>query len=234
MRMRPDKWLFFAGFLAFFPVFSSDPPDSELNPVTGYTESVDLNPASRVRHTEDQGQAGRVVEVISSAAAANPRIAITAAGNSFATWWQDQSTDGVYFARRDVGTGTWAEEVLLSDPAEESREPEVIYHASQVWIAYEVPSGASIGIDVVGITDEAEPIPNVVAVATTQYTGNRDVRIHGELGHVWVTWVDTGNEVGWSEYEGASETWGTPDYEGYQFSTVQAARDAIRAIVLGE
>ena len=44
-----------------------------------------------------------------------------------------------------------------------------------------------------------------------------------------MTWVEDGDEVGWSEYDGGTGAWSLPGYESYAFDSVQDARDRIRS-----
>jgi hypothetical protein len=224
-------------FLALFPpaaTSADDPPDSELNPVTGYTESGDLANGSgqRVRHTEDRGHDGRIVTLVSSAAGKNPRLAVKAGGDSWVVWWEDDGTDGVYVTIREVGDGSWSGETLVSDPEVDSRNPEIVHLGTTTWVAYESPSGSSTSVIATIITDESEPLGQQV-VATTSYGGDVDVAINAEAGHVWVTWVDSASNIGWSEYEAATETWESTQLESYVGVGTAAARILIRATVLG-
>jgi len=221
--------------LISFTRLAASEPDLEFNVVSGYVESVDIDGSNgdRARHTEDQGQGGcRTVTLVSGGAAAVPRIAIhKTTGDSWIVWWTAGATDEVRYVVRDAGTGAWSAEAVLSESGENSRNPEVVHNGDEVWIAYEI-AGAERSIAVVGIIDEPEPFGRTV-VATTPYAGNIDTLIHSEAGHVWVTWIDSESEVGWSEYDHASEIWGATQFVTYAGSTVDSIRKAIRATVVG-
>ncbi len=220
--------------VATVAVRADDPPDSELNPVTGYTETVDVAYASgqRVRHTVDRGQQGRSVALVSTSAGANPRIAISSSGDSWVVWSTDNATSGVFYRVRDLQTGTWSEEELLSHPAENSRDPEIVHAGNATWVVYQITTASSTAIAVTGIADDAEPFPTVNIVATTGYAGEVDALVHAEAGHVWVTWADAGQVVGWSEYDAATGTWGAPTFESSAGVGLGAARAGIRAAIL--
>jgi hypothetical protein len=173
-------------------------PDLELNPSTGNVESVDVDESSggRVRHTDDEGHGGaRTVTLLSTDEAEDPRIAIDkASGDSWVVWWKDTSVAEVRYSRRDVETGQWSAEAVISEAGEDSRDPEIVHQAGTAWIAYEV-HGNDVAIAVVGIIDDIEPIVRTT-LDSTPYTGNVDVLAHGEASHVWVTWIDSATHVG--------------------------------------
>jgi len=217
---------------------ASEPPDLELNPVTGFVESVDIAEQSgdRVRHVVDEGQAGsRTATLISAASGASPRIAISGDGDSWVVWWRDSSTDEVRYTYFDSSTGTWNAEAVISESDEDSRYPELVHHASTTWVAFEAEDGSGDTIiAVTGVIDSPEPFGTRVAIASTDFSGELDVQIQTASGHLWVTWVDSASEVGWSEYDPVSGTWDSPDYEDYTGSTVKAARESIQAEIVGE
>ena len=225
------------GVLLATTTVAGEPPDSELNLVTGYIESVDApaDTGSLVRHVEDAGQGGsRTVTTISSQAARGPRIAVQVDGDTWTVWWQDLAVDEVRFTVRDLASGSWSTEKLVSDPTEDSRYPKIV-HAdddSTAWIAYQIASGSETQVAAVGISDSPEPFGRTV-IATTTATGMLDLEVHAEQGNAWVTWVDTQNEVGWSAWDAASGSWGLAAYESYAGSDVATARATIRATVLG-
>jgi hypothetical protein len=214
---------------------ASDPPDSEYNSETGYTESVDRAAGSgdRVRHTEDRGHNGRVVTLLSDAAGANPRLGIKSNGDSWVTWWQEGTTGEVLCRVRDDATSTWSDKMVVSSAGEDSRNPEVIHAGTATWIVFEIVSGSWTSVAVTGVIDDAEPFGVRTIVATTPWSGAVDPRIHAEAGHVWVTWVDTDVVVGWSEYDPATGSWGDAEFESYDGIDVGAALAAVRTSVLG-
>jgi hypothetical protein len=225
----------FATSLVALPAAVAEPPDLELNPATGNVESVDIDLASgsRVRHVFDRGQGGLGTNMtVSAPLANNPRIAITPEGDTWVVWWKSGVAAEVWLRVRDLGTGTWGTETRVSDPAAASRYPEIVHSGGVAWIAFEVEGGAGWTITLAGISDSPEPI-DLLAVASTSYAGDRDVLAHTAAGHLWVTWVESDTHVGWSEYDEASESWGEPGYESYAGTTVEHARSAIEAAVVG-
>jgi len=219
------------------PVASAEPPDLELNPVTGYVESVDIDAASgfRVRHVVDRGQGGLGTNTtISSPSANNPRIAIESTGNTWVVWWKAGVTPEVYLRVRDLGTGTWNAETRISNALETSRCPEIVHDGGTAWVVFEVEIGTSSVVKVTGISDGPEPIGGPLAVASTAHAADLDVLAHSVSGHVWITWVDSETHVGWSEYDHVAETWDVPHFESYVGTSVAAARSAIEEAVLGQ
>jgi len=217
-------------------VARADPPDSEFNPVNGYIESVDIVAESndRVRHVEDPGRGEpETTTLVSTSAAANPRIAIDPDGDSWVVWWQDAATDAVYFSVRDLDTGTWSQEEQVSETGVDSQNPEIVYDGSAAYVAFEADDAGDTSVVVAIIVDDPEPITVHSTITTTTYTGDVDVKVHAKSGYIWATWVDSSTEVGWSEYDSQLEQWDQPQYESYQYSTVSAARDEIRDTVLG-
>jgi hypothetical protein len=208
-------------------------PDLELNILTGYLESVDAAPVGgRIQHVTDRGKGTtRTSALISTEPGLDPRLAIAGDGDSLVVWWTDAARDKVYCRIRDEASGAWGAERWISDPQVDSRSPEIIYEGGAAWVAYEADNGPSLSVIAMSIIDSPEPIPQVLA--TTTFTGNVDVLIHGDEGEVWVTWVDSSTEVGWSAYEPATETWSGAQFQSYVGIGTAAARQAIRVAVLG-
>lgn len=216
--------------------WAADSPDLEVNPVTGLIELVDVAPneGDRVRHVEDPGQGGeRVDSLVSSNAAAGSRIAIKLTGESWAVW-QDTETEEIRYAFRDPVTKAWSAEAILSNSGEMCRHPSIVHNGTETWIAYEVQDGSVTSIAATGIIDSPEPFPTSSVVGTTSLAGTPEVRLHSESGQVWVTWVHSATDVGWSEYDHATNLWSAPQFEPYDRSTADDARQAVRNRVLGQ
>lgn len=217
-------------------VWAVELPDSEVSPVTGNIETVDApsEEGNKVRHVVDSGKgAGNSATMISTHAASAPRIAITTAGDTWVVWWRDTSVDRVYLTIHDLQEETWSLEKTFSQPAEESRYPEIVHDASAAWIVYQIDTGSGSEIAGLSIIDSGDPWPTRTIIASSTATGDLDVRIHAEDGNVWTTWVDSTSDVGWSEYDAVTDSWDLPQYESYAASDVPTARANIRATVLG-
>jgi hypothetical protein len=227
------------GGLAGGIAVASDPPDSELNPVSGFIETVDSvwqESSYDVRHTTNQGPGQPTLVFMVDEDESDdlaPRVAIASNGNTWVTWWRDAATDQVLIRKRTYSPRAWSTETLVSDPGESSRNPEVVHDGSEAFVAYEFSASVGTSIAVSRIKEDPEPFGRSV-LATTSFTGDVDVLIHTDSGHLWVTWVDSATYVGWSEYAYGTGSWGSALYESYAADSIAAARDRIRAEVLGE
>jgi hypothetical protein len=221
------------------PAFAADPPDSKVNPASGKIETVDALVSESdllVRHIIDHGQ-GEPQEVTyltnNSVDDLSPKLEINASGDSWVVWWRDAATDQIFYRKRDYSSGNWSSEVALSDSTESSRNPEIVNDGTDAWVAFEFDDIGGTTIVVGIIKDEPDPFGNRTSLGTTTYSGSLDTLIHYKSGNLWVTWIDSADEVGWSQYDYANETWSTVNYESYGDDTVPAARARIRTEVLG-
>jgi len=216
-------------------ILAGDPPDLASNPVTGWVESVDIatDSGDRVRHAEDGPTAlGGSDQLISTDAGISPRIACRADGQTWIVWWRDADPDQVHFRYRDASTSAWSDEGLVSESNEPGRHPELVIDGTTTWVAFETDDGLDTGVSVRAVTDSPEPFDTQVTIATTDFDGDVAVMIHAELGHLWVTWVDSPDDVGWSEYDHTGDIWALPQYEPYE-GHFKVALEAIQAIVHG-
>jgi hypothetical protein len=212
----------------------ADPPDAAVNPTTGGIEVVDVIVAgggTHVRHTLNQGQQTLEVTDLSSGSVAevSPRLCVSAQGDLWVTWWRDGATRQVLVRKR--AHGSWEAERLVSVPSESSRKPQIVHDGTIPWVAYEYVSAGGTGIAVAGIIDGPDPI-TPVTLGSTSFTGVVDVHVHAASGHVWVTWVDSASQVGWSEYDHQGGQWTAVGQEPYDLDTVTAARARIETEVL--
>ncbi len=215
--------------------FASDPPDSKVNPQSGFIETVDsvqVGSSWEIRHTLTPPQGPQLVTLLSSSTLEDrdPRLAVSPAGDVWVTWWRDAAADQVLVRKRSVATGTWTTEWTVSDSSEASRRPQIAHHASQAWVAFVVPCGGSAAIAVTG-GDGPDPWPSRTIVGTTTYAGDLDPTISAESSHLWITWVDSGSTVAWTQYDDATEAWSTVQSESYASDSVPAARERIRTEV---
>ena len=216
---------------------AADAPDAEVNPATGEIESVDteLNGVDfDLRHTVDPGQGApgeTVLLTISPDNDLRPRMTITPGGQAWVVWWRDASTNAV-LCRKRAGNGSWQPERTVSLPAQNSHHPEIAFHGTHPWIAYEFDGSGGTGIAAVGIDDTPDPFGRTT-LAVSQFAGDPDVRIHAESGHLWITWIQDGSFVGWSELDPGSQTWLPAGLESYVTDgSVAGARSRIRTQVL--
>lgn len=221
------------------PAWGSDPPDSELNPVSGKIETVDASAEGGnydLRFVADPGGGcARSVFPLTSDPLDDlaPRLTITGSGDTWVVWWRDGEIDTVLARKRTLATDSWSGEITVGNKLESGRHPEIVHDGSTAWVAYELDDvSGDTGVAAAGIHDDVEPVGTRDILATTGYTGDRDLSILSEAGQLWVSWVDSATEVGWSEYDYATETWGSAGYESYAADDVEQARERIRTAVL--
>ncbi len=218
--------------------FGADPPDSKINPISGFIEVTDATwsgTSDDVRHVVNPGSDHLLQVFIVSADPRNdngPRLAISPAGDTWIVWWREDTLSSVVVRGHNDSTGVWTSERTVSDAAENSLNPEIAHDGSRPWVAYEVHDQSATSIAVIPISDDSDPIPQHAIVGTTVYSGDVDVRINAESGDLWVTWVDSDTNVGWCEYDYATSTWSSPSNESYASDNVTAARGRIRTTVL--
>jgi len=216
---------------------ASDPPDSAINPSTGNIEIAD--PVwSGVNQNVDfvvqiSGQKPAVHTVTDNTLHdLRPRIAHASNGDAWVTWWRDDATDAVLIRKRHLSDGSWDTERLLSDSGESSRNPAIVFDGTNAWVAFEFDDQTDTGIAVEMIVDDPDPIGVRVVVGTTDFGDTTAPMAHAEQGHLWVTWIDGESDVGWVEYDYASDTWSLSTTESYATDSVADARNRIRAIVV--
>jgi hypothetical protein len=158
-------------------------------------------------------------------------------GDAWVAWWRDGQSDTVLVRKRDHSTGNWNSELQLSDEEagggfREARHPTITHDGTRLWVAYEVIDAEDIVIVTHAVIDDPDPITAAFEVARTGYSGSNTVLVRSEAGRVWVTWVDSASDVGWSAYDHASGSWNAASYESYATDTVDDARSRIRTAVL--
>ncbi len=214
---------------------ASDPPDSGVNPKSGYVETVDsclVGSQYKIRHTIATN--GEHVTIAFEAGASDdvrPRLAISSGGDTWVAWWRDGSPDGVLIRKRTYSSGNWSGERVISRAGENGRNPSIVHDGTHPWVAYEASGPGETIVVVADITEDPVPV-GLTDLATTSFTGDVDVQIRSESGHLWVTWIDSETNVGWCKYEYATGMWSVPGYESYANDSVGAARIRIRSGVV--
>jgi len=226
----------FLAVIAPILVQASELPDSDVNAVTGSIESVQsfvTNGVTNIRHTIDPGQGAPSISIQLSSNAAeehSPRIAIRSDGVPGVVWWREGVADTVVLRTRSSATGqSWNEETPLNASGTSSRQPAIVADGATLWVAFETNVAGGRSIEVRAILDD--PMPIITIEPLTTHAGDLDTRIHFAQGSLWVTWVDSGANVAWSEYDPVAETWSLPAYESYAADSVSDARERIRTTV---
>jgi hypothetical protein len=225
--------------LAVTPIL--DIPDSQENGVSGVIETADTpwsGTSYDIRHVSAAGAGHpQVITTVSNDIHNDlgARLVIDSVnGDSWVAWWRDLAVDQVIVRKRNQATGAWSSERVQSVATEGSRHPSVAFDGSRAWIAYEVTDtliGGTI-LKVKAIEDDPAPFALASAVATTLNPGFVHGHLEADSGHLWLTWVDSDLEVGWSQLDAVSQTWTAPAYESHVLDTEDDARERIRASVL--
>ena len=219
--------------LASAAALGADPPDLEVNPVTGVIEVVDAAWSGsnfNVRFsqvTAEGAPKGSTMLTSNSAPDVDPRIATAANGDVVVVWWRDAKIDVVLYRKRILSTGVWAAERAVGRTNESGSHPRVVFVGGDAWAAYQILNAnktRSVGTQI--IDDDPEPFRSIVA--TTAFTGDLDMQLESEMNHLWVTWIDSTTNVGYSAYDPATGMWSLPSYESYVMDSVSAARERIR------
>jgi hypothetical protein len=221
---------------ACWAAFAVDPPDVRINTATGLIETVDATWSGtnyEVRHTLENGEGQLVSSFLLSANSTNdldPRIAVSSSGNAYVVWWRDTSPNVVVFRARAGGTGRWGGERTAGLATESNSRPRVANDGFHSWVVYQIQSSKERCVGAQIIDDDPEPVRTIVA--STAYQGDLDLQLSAEAGHLWVTWIDTGSRVGYSEYLREKGYWTLPAYESFATDSVSAARERIRQRIL--
>jgi len=223
--------------LASIAVAGVDPPDLRINTLTGLIETVDATWSGsnyNVRYTVFDGS-GQVSnsQLLSTNAAddLDPRIVISGSGNAYVTWWRDVATDIVVYRKRTFATGAWSYERTVGLATESNSRPRIVYAGDKAWVAYQIQNMKSRSVGAQIIDDDPEPTRSILG--TTSYSGNLDIQLQFEAGHLWVTWIDTSSRVAYTQYDYDRRAWTTVAFEPYSADSVQAARTRIRSVILG-
>jgi hypothetical protein len=225
-------------FFTIGTVSASDPPDAKINPQSGYITTVDSywdGSHFCVRQTLNLGD-GESPQVTAlspcTVAELGPRLAMSPSGDTWVVWWRSDTMDEVLVRKQTFSDGTWSSERQVSSSEESSEAPEIVHDGTRPWVVYQAQVLAGTKIVVGAITEDPDPL-TPIGIRTTTYEGDVGVRINAALGHLWVTWVDSEIEVGWSEYDYETGTWSSPATESYASDTVGAARKRIETAILG-
>ena len=216
--------------------FCVDAPDLQINAVSGLIEVVDASWSGsnyNVRYTQVLTNGDSKESTLLSSHSANdndPRITSAPDGETVVVWWRDLKTDLVIYRRRTLPTGAWGSEITVGRATESGSRPRVVFSDGDYCIAYQIQNSRSRSIGVQIIDDDPEPFRAIVA--TTTYTGDLDIQVDAEMNHLWVTWIDSASNVGYSEFDAQSRLWALTTFEPFGADSVQAARARIRAHVL--
>jgi hypothetical protein len=159
-----------------------------------------------------------------------PSLAFTASGARLLAWWRTDGTDRIMLSSQPAGGGAWSAPAVISDPALNARSPQVVEHQGIVYVVYEGIPATGPHTIIVYKGDGSDPFPRTI-IATLPGSATGSPRITSEGGHLWVTWVDSGNQVGFAELQ--SGAWSAVQTEGYSgASDLEPARTRVRNLSL--
>jgi len=167
-----------------------------------------------------------------STPAFDPAIAVDPAdGSVHVAYWEDGSSRRVLHRSAPADLGSWSAETVVSQAGEFAARPSAVFHDGTLRIAYEVHTfgfGETPRNIVLARREGAGFVPEVLAV--THFAGVVRPEIHSHNGRVWVDWVDSDGELGWTRRVGAG-AWETLRYEPYGDATDREfdARARVRA-----
>jgi hypothetical protein len=214
-----------------------DPPDLRINPASGLIETVDATWSGsnyNVRYTVVNGAGQQSTSLLLSTNSANdldPRISISNAGDAVVAWWRDSAPGVLVYRKHAFTAGDWGAERTAGLATENNSRPRLAFAGDKIWVAYQIQYSKSRAIGAQIIDDDPEPFRSIVA--TTSYTGDLDLTLQFEGGHLWTTWIDTSQRVGYSEYVFQKGQWSVPAYESFGADSTAAARLRIREMLLG-
>jgi hypothetical protein len=221
-------------------VTSADAPDSHVNNISGTIETADTPWSGtnyNVRHVINSGNGNSLLITMLSSDTLNnlgARVLINSVnGDSWVAWWRDTAIDQVIVRKRSNATGAWTAARAQSAALDGSRHPSVAFDGTRPWIAFEDDVvGGGTRLEAKVIEDDPAPFVTATVVGTTSNTGATDVLIQAESGRLWLSWVDSATQVGWSRYDYGTSMWSAPAFESYASDSVAAARGRIRSSVL--
>ena len=222
--------------LASVAAFGVDPPDVDINVLSDEIETVDATWSGsnyNVRYTLSTSDGELTSSLLLTTNAANdldPRIASLSAGDAVVVWWRDLAKDAVVYRKRDFETGAWSGERFAGTATQSNSRPRIIYAGDETWVAYQIQNSKNRSVGCQIIDETPEPIPSIVA--TTAYSGDLDIRLHAESGHLWVTWIDSSSYIGYAEYLYDMHDWAVPAREPFAAGAVSAALSRIRSRIL--
>ena len=123
----------------------------------------------------------------------DPRGFVDAAGAVWVVWWQDLAQPRIVFRKRNVASGMWSLERLVTDFG---RRPSIVIVENAPVLAYERPGGA--GSEIVLATANPDGSFSHEVIATTTRIERLDPVVHWAGGKLWVDWKHESGTFGWT------------------------------------
>lgn len=161
----------------------------------------------------------------------DPNLVFDSNGNRKVIWWADEDYDRIKYSASPASGGSWSDPIIVSNPSENCRYPSIVVHESKVHISYERINSSGDRSVLTSSEEGLTPWPEN-HVALTQRTANLLTRMHSVAGHLWVDWIDSDSDIGYSQFIGG--TWESPQYESYSGEDdIVDARQRIRQAIVG-
>ncbi|MGI0150214.1 MAG: hypothetical protein ACREDF_11880, partial [Thermoplasmata archaeon] len=165
----------------------------------------------------------------------DPKLTFSpATGGTKIVYWRDDASPQVYIIERLSATAGWSSPKRVSGGNEAARYPSSIVAFGKVHVGYELTQAQGKDIIIAGrddnpMSDSSQFIPEVITHCN--YTGKADVRLDGQGGRYWVTWIHSDTQVGFSRFNGT--IWEPPQFKTYSAGDdTEAIRFQIRREIL--
>ena len=199
----------------------------DTNPVTGNKEKVctvwDGHDHEVYWYEEVDGSWSAGTQLTDNAADdVAPHFAFDDNGATAVVWRESGTNGRIYYRARkdDNGVWTWqSSAVAVSDGTEDASAAWVVFHDGDTpWVGWhEVPSSGDTKL-MGGGTNNGNPWPTAFTtyeVGTTSHSGNFMLETQSKDGHLWMVWVDSSSQLGYSEWDDIDEEWGVEEHEAY-------------------
>jgi hypothetical protein len=210
----------------------------ETNPVSGDPEAVwnaigtsDESHEIRWSYLDGTEWAPSIALTSDSIDDYDPKLAFDSSGNRKAVWWSDDSYDTIKYSKKPASGGSWSTPDTISSSTENCQYPFLVVHNGTVHFSYERINSSNYRDVLTSIEEDPSPFPQAV-VASTQRTDKLETIIHSVDGHLWIDWIDSDSNLGYSEK--VNGTWQTAQYESYSGEEdIEDGRQRIRVEVVG-
>lgn len=218
------------------------PPDLMISALNGspvLVWSALVGGAHRIAVAEWAGQSWSTINHLTNGPNdIDPRVFVTATGDTFVTWWTAESSSQVWVTSRQASTMSWSAPIAVSAAGEGGRRPSVVFANDSIYIAYERPSqqpGVSVEV-VVARSRYGHPFVPETVFATSQVLPSARVepQLHSGSDRLWIDWVQAPEYLGYSLLQD-STAWTSTSTQDVGDSTwigVEMARQRVRWMIL--
>ena len=137
-------------------------------------------------------------------------------GSVHVFYWTEQPGPQVMHTQAPADLSSWTAPTQVSPAGEIALRPSAVFHQGVLKVAYEChnlgPGGTPRLIELA--TEDGVGDFTYETIATSHYEGGNHVEVHSGLDVLWVDWVDTETEIGWTRDSG-SGSWEPIQTESY-------------------